>query len=170
MRSQYPDGLRGPLIIHDPNNPYKDQYDEEVVLTVSDWYHDQFSELVGPFISKFNPSGAEPVPNNALFNETQNLKWQIKPGKTYWVRLINIGAFAAQYVWFEGHNVTLIEVDGVYTDPAEASMIYIAPAQRYSFLLTTKNDTSTNYPFVGSMDTVCVMLATGGPFGLTSFY
>jgi iron transport multicopper oxidase len=35
---QYPDGLRGPLIIHDPDDPYRDQYDGDIVLTVSDWY------------------------------------------------------------------------------------------------------------------------------------
>jgi len=57
-KGQYPDGLRGkkssrtltremsdfntilagPLIVHDPNDPYKGQYDEELVLTTSDWY------------------------------------------------------------------------------------------------------------------------------------
>lgn len=34
---QYPDGLRGALIVQDPNDPYAGQYDEERVLTVSDW-------------------------------------------------------------------------------------------------------------------------------------
>lgn len=34
---QYPDGLRGPMIVHDPNDPYKGKYDEEVILTISDW-------------------------------------------------------------------------------------------------------------------------------------
>lgn len=34
---QYTDGFRGPLIVHDPNSPYDRQYDEELVLTVSDW-------------------------------------------------------------------------------------------------------------------------------------
>lgn len=34
---QYPDGMRGPLIIHDPQDPYAGQYDEEYLLTVSDW-------------------------------------------------------------------------------------------------------------------------------------
>jgi iron transport multicopper oxidase len=34
---QYPDGLRGPFIVQDPNDPYKGKYDEEHILTVSDW-------------------------------------------------------------------------------------------------------------------------------------
>jgi len=34
---QYPDGLRGPLIVQDPNDPNQGSYDGEVVLAVSDW-------------------------------------------------------------------------------------------------------------------------------------
>ena len=34
---QYPDGLRGVFIVHDPNDPYANDYDEEVIITVSDW-------------------------------------------------------------------------------------------------------------------------------------
>lgn len=29
------DGLRAPFIIHDPDDPYKDQYDEELIVSVS---------------------------------------------------------------------------------------------------------------------------------------
>lgn len=154
VMGQYPDGLRGPLIINDPDSPFNGQYDEELVLTVSDWYHDQLANLLPGFISKSNPSGAEPVPKAALFNETQNLTVAVEPGKTYLFRMINMGAFAGQYIWFEGHNISIVEVDGIYVQPAEADRIYISAAQRCSFLLTTKNDTSANFPFMASMDTV----------------
>ncbi|SPQ20545.1 d799b6eb-bd37-4da1-9294-1a8cf6b4c133 [Thermothielavioides terrestris] len=153
IRGQYPDGLRGPLIVHDPDSPFRDKYDEELVMTVSDWYHDPMPGLLSQFLNKANPTGAEPVPNSALLNDTQNLTVSVQPGKTYLFRMINIGAFAGQYVWFEGHNMTILEVDGVYTHPAEASMIYLAAAQRCSFLITAKNDTSENFPIVASMDT-----------------
>ncbi|KAG7117916.1 Iron transport multicopper oxidase fetC like protein [Verticillium longisporum] len=152
-QSQYPDGLRGPLVIHDPDSPFKDEYSEEIVLTLSDWYHEQMQVLIPRFLTKSNPTGAEPVPQAALMNETQNLALSVEPGKTYLIRVINMAAFAAQYLWFEGHNISIVEVDGIYTKPAEASMIYLAAAQRCSFLLTTRNDTSQNFPIVGSMDT-----------------
>ncbi|KAI8964740.1 putative ferroxidase [Daldinia sp. FL1419] len=153
---QYPDGLRGPLIVHDPKSPFLDTYykqENERILTVSDWYHDQMTDLLPGFINKANPTGAEPVPQAALFNDTQNLKVPVEPGTTYLFRVINVGAFAGQYIWFEGHNMTIIEVDGVYHQPAEADMIYLSAAQRCSFLVTTKNDTKANYAFVASMDT-----------------
>jgi iron transport multicopper oxidase len=110
--------------------------------------------LFPKFMSKANPTGGEPVPQAALFNDTQNLTVAVRPGKTYLFHVANVAAFAAQYIWFEGHNVTIIEVDGVYTEKAEAEMIYLSAGQRCSFMVTTKNETSTNYAFVGSMDTV----------------
>ena len=111
-------------------------------------------DLLKAFVNIANPTGAEPVPNSALMNDTQNLTTMVQPGKTYMFRIINTAAFAAQYFWFEGHTMRIVEVDGIYTEPAEADMIYLTAAQRYSVLLTTKDDTSTNYAMIGSMDQV----------------
>ncbi|GME25799.1 putative ferrooxidoreductase protein [Neofusicoccum parvum] len=152
-KGQYPDGLRQALIIQDPDSPYAGQYDEELVISLSDWYHDQMPGLLKQFINVANPTGAEPVPNSALLNDTQNFTLSVEPGKTYLIHLANIGAFAGQYFWIEGHTMRIVEVDGIWTEPAEADMIYVASAQRYAVLLTTKNDTSTNFAMVGSMDT-----------------
>jgi len=109
--------------------------------------------LIKKFISVTNPTGAEPVPKSALMNETQNLHINIQPNKTYFIRLINMAAFAAQYFWIEDHLFRIVEVDGVWTEPAETSMIYITPAQRYGLLLTTKGKTKFNYAIHGAMDT-----------------
>lgn len=35
-------------------------YDEELVLTLSDWYHDEMPGLIKSFLSVGNPTGAEP--------------------------------------------------------------------------------------------------------------
>jgi FtsP/CotA-like multicopper oxidase with cupredoxin domain len=124
--------------------------------------------LIPKFLNKANPTGAEPVPDAALLNDTQNLTIPLQPGKTYLFHVVNIGAFAGQHLWFEGHNMTLVEVDGVFVDAAEAEMIYVSAAQRYSFLLTAKNETGTNYAFVGSMDTVSTKHSSASWF-LTSY-
>ncbi|CAG8654980.1 9761_t:CDS:2, partial [Dentiscutata heterogama] len=47
--AQYVDGLKGPIIVHDPEDPYKDSYDCEYVMTISDWYH----EPTGNFMPTF---------------------------------------------------------------------------------------------------------------------
>lgn len=151
-KGQYPDGLRAPFIIADPDFPY--DYDESFSLSVSDWYHDEMRTLLPSFIGLANPTGAEPVPQAVLLNDTQNLTVSVQPGKTYLFNVVNIGAFAGQYIWFEGHNISIVEVDGVFTEKTEAQAIYVGAAQRCSFLLTTRNDTSKNFAFVTSMDTV----------------
>ena len=134
--------------------PFKDDFDEELILTLSDWYHDFMPRLIAKFMATTNPTGAEPVPDSALMNNTQNLQIMVEPNKTYLLRIINMAAFAPQYLWFENHTMSIVEVDGVYTEPTDAGMIYITPAQRYSVLITTKNDTSSNFAIVGSMDQV----------------
>lgn len=153
--AQYPDGLRAPFIVHDKDFPYQDEVDEEVVMTLSDWYHEEMQPLIHQkFMHKSNPSGAEPVPNNALMNETQNWRFPVETDKTYLFRVINMGAFAGQYLWFEGHTMQIVEVDGIYTEKADAEMIYLSAAQRVSFLIKTKKDASGNFPIAASMDTV----------------
>lgn len=139
--------------ISDPEDPYVGKYDEERVITLSDWYNDQMTSLMKVFVNLRNPTGAEPVPNAALMNDTQNFTLPVEAGKTYMLRLVNVGAFAGQYFWIEGHTMKIVEVDGVFTEPAEADMIYLTSAQRCSVLVTMKNDTSANYAMVGSMDT-----------------
>lgn len=141
-------------MVHDPDNPYTDRIDKQVAISFSDWYHDQMPGLLAHFISYANPTGAEPVPKSVLMNDTQNFTVDMQPGLTYFFRTSNIAAFAGMYFWIEGHNMTIIEVDGVYTEPAEAEMIYVTAAQRYGFLITARNDTTQNFPMVASMDTV----------------
>ena len=70
------------------------------------------------------------------------------------MRIINTGAFVAQYFYIEDHNFTIVEVDGVFTEPEEASLIYVAVAQRYSILFTTKASTDRNYGLVTIADQV----------------
>jgi iron transport multicopper oxidase len=88
-RGQYPDGLRAPLIVDDPENPFKQEFDEEIVLSFSDWYHDLMRPLLASFLSVTNPTGAEPVPKSALINDSQNVTVAVQPGKTYLIRMVN---------------------------------------------------------------------------------
>jgi len=153
-QGQYPDGLRQAFLVNDPEGPYLGKYEKEVVLTVSDWYHEQMPTLIKKFINVANPTGAEPVPNAVLLNDTQNLTVAVEPGITYLLRIINVSAFAGHYFWIEGHTMSIVEVDGVWTDPVETDTIYLTAAQRYGLLVTMKNDTSANFPMISSMDTV----------------
>ena len=78
----------------------------------------------------------------------------VEPNTTYLLRIVNTGAFVAQYFYIEDHNFTIVEVDGVFTEPEEASLLYVAVAQRYSVLFTTKASTARNYGLVTIADQV----------------
>ena len=117
---------------------------------MSDWYDKLVEDI--PFITLRNPTGAEPLPSGFLLNDTQNSSIAVQPGKTYLMRLMNIGAFVSSYFYIEDHTFRIVEIDGVYTDPAEASLLYVGVAQRYSLLVTMYNSTDRNYPIVTVAD------------------
>ncbi|KAI5208789.1 hypothetical protein E4T38_02674 [Aureobasidium subglaciale] len=148
----YPDGERQALVVHDSDAWFADQYKEEFAVTVSDWYHNMVEDIT--FLDLSNPTGAEPIPDSFLFNDTINTKISVEPNTTYLLRIINTGAFVAQYFYIEDHNFTIVEVDGVFTEPEEASVLYVAVAQRYSVLFTTKESTARNYGLVTIADQV----------------
>lgn len=153
MKGQYPDGLRGPLIVHDPKDPFKGQYDQEIVLTTSDWYHDQSPSLLATMLSASNPHALPPFPESILLNDGQTPpRYNFVAGKTYKFRIISISAFAATFFKFDGHDMTVIEIDGTYVRPHTTDQIRVAPAQRYSVLITAKTDVKKNFAFLTSLD------------------
>ena len=44
------------MVITDPDNPYLGQYDQEKLVSVSDWYHDQMPTLLKAFVNVKNPT------------------------------------------------------------------------------------------------------------------
>lgn len=154
LGSQYSDGLRGMFIIEENSvEDYPFQFDEQVPLTVGDHYHLESSEIMKAFKSRYNPTGAEPVPQNALFNESHDVSWHVQPNTTYYLRIVNMGMFVSQYLYIEDHEFTIVEVDGVYVDPVTVDSLYIAVAQRYGVLVKTKSKpTQNSFRFVNIMD------------------
>ncbi|KAI8981945.1 Cupredoxin [Mycotypha africana] len=150
--SQYMDGFRMPFIINNPEEPYK--YDEDVTITLSDWYHDESEVGLATFLSVYNPTGAEPVPQSALINDNRNTSFEFVPGKTYRLRIINMASFATFYFDIDGHDMDIIECDGVYTERTTVQSLFLTTAQRFSVLVTAKNSTGFNYYMHADMDTV----------------
>ncbi|KAI0765253.1 Fet3 protein [Fomes fomentarius] len=171
----YVDGLRAPVVIHPEKEAHS--YDEEFTVVLGDWYHDQHADLLDQFINIANPGGAEPVPDSALvyfaqngtylgpiagtnpdpvtakvgFNENATLPFQ--PGKTYRLRIVNTSAFAAFFFWIDGHEMRIIEVDGTDVEESPIDLISVTVAQRYSVLVTARNDTNANWAIHANMDT-----------------
>lgn len=149
-KGQTGDGMRGVFIIEDDEYPF--DFDEEVVLPVGDWYHKPGSELIPKFLNRYNPTGAEPIPQNLLFNDTTNNTWHVEPNKTYFVRIVNLGGFVSQYLYMEDHEFEIVEVDGVYVEKNTTDLLYITVAQRYGVLIKTKESADKNYCFMSKFD------------------
>ncbi|KAJ6616429.1 Fet3 protein [Mycena sp. CBHHK59/15] len=170
---QYVDGLRAPLVIHAEKEPYA--YDGEFTVILGDWYHDEHSVLIEQFVNIANPGGAEPVPDAGLiyfaqngtylapkagtspddklvgYNENATLPFEA--GKTYRLRVVNTSAFAMFFFWIDGHDMSVIEVDGTDIEAYPIDLLTLTVAQRYSVLVKARNDTSANWAVHANMDT-----------------
>lgn len=58
------DGLRVPLIVYDKDEPFK--YDEDEIITVSDWYHEDSYTNLEQYMNKENLEGVEPIPGKKI--------------------------------------------------------------------------------------------------------
>ncbi|KAG0370212.1 Cupredoxin [Gamsiella multidivaricata] len=149
-QGQYVDGLRGPLVIHNINETYK--YDAEYTIALADWYHKDHSVMLEQYLSIFNPSGAEPVPESGLINQQTDAKFEFIPGKTYRLRIINMSALAMFHFHIDGHEMEIIEIDGIDVERTKVTSFPITAAQRYSVLVTARNETTNNYVLHADMD------------------
>ena len=129
-------------------------------MTFSDWYHKDMPTLLNYYQSTADvdnntiQSGQAPIPDAGLINDSQNNTFKVKPGKTYLIRMIDMANFPGVAVWFQGHNMTAVAVDGVDVEPKYMGekMLRLAPAQRWDILITTKNDTSQNFVIFTTLD------------------
>lgn len=141
LGSQYSDGLRGMFIVEEENkSDYPFEFDVDVPLCISDYYHEESKDIMKKFKTRYNPTGAEPIPQNSLFNETRNATWEVLPDTTYYLRIVNMGMFVSQYLYIEDHTFTIVEIDGVYVEPVEVDSLELAVAQRYGVLVKTKKN------------------------------
>ncbi|GJJ76294.1 iron transport multicopper oxidase [Entomortierella parvispora] len=176
--SQYVDGIVGPLIIHSPNEPHLEEYDEDVIVMMSDFYHTTTAPLLSYYLSE-ESDGTEPTPDNGLINGRNSFNcsndalanfptnttncvsnspqsvFNFDAGKRYRLRLINTGAFAEFQFSIDQHNLTVIEADGTDLQPAQVQRIPIHIGQRYSAIVTA-NQAVDNYWVRAVMNTYCV--------------
>ncbi|KAJ7632022.1 laccase 14 [Mycena rosella] len=143
LSTQYCDGLRGPFVVYDPNDPAKHLY-ESTIITLADWYHYPAMQATTNQPPKFNSTLINglgryekgPLSDLAVINVTH--------GKRYRFRLIGLSCDPNFFFSIDGHHLTIIEVDGVNHKPVVADQIQIFAGQRYSFVLTA-NQIAGNY-------------------------
>ncbi|KAI0312942.1 laccase [Amylostereum chailletii] len=141
QEAQYCDGLRGPLVLYDPDDPHADLYDVDnssTVITLSDWYH---------YLSPDAPAVANP--SATLINglgrydggtDTDLAVISVESGKRYRFRIVSMSCDPNFTFSIDNHTFTIIEVDGVNSQPLEVDQIQIFAGQRYSVVLSADQD------------------------------
>ncbi|KAI0730508.1 laccase C [Earliella scabrosa] len=156
LSTQYCDGLRGPMVVYDQQDPHAALYDvddESTIITLADWYHTA-ARLGGrrPDSTLINGLGryfGNPTSELAVINVT--------PGKRYRFRLVSLSCDPNYTFEIDGHGMTIIETDGQYTEPLPVTQLQIFAGQRYSFVLEA-NQTVGNYWIRANPN----LIATGG--------
>ncbi|KAK7458870.1 hypothetical protein VKT23_009880 [Stygiomarasmius scandens] len=159
---QYTDGLMGasPLVVHSVDDPLVrgTDFDNEQVLMVYDWYHDDASSIVNELLSTdgYEGTAAAPSPQSGLVNgmgvfncsllEDDNDSncttpssypvFNVETGKKTRFRLINAGSHAMFYFSVDNHTVQVIEADGTpVSGSGDLHRIPFHNGQRYSALV-----------------------------------
>jgi iron transport multicopper oxidase len=137
IEMQMKDSFFGALIVEDINHNTKITYDEEYIIIFSDFHKQDSEELIQMLKSvPFEWTGS---PYRLLANGMTNFNMSVSYGKTYLIRFISAVAHSYLNISIPGHNVSIVEVEGTYTDPLNISHIWLNEGQRYTVLLTANN-------------------------------
>lgn len=131
------DAFYGPIIIDDINETTKINYDEEYIIMFSD-FHKEYSEEIMQMIksSNFHWPGQ---PYRLLVNGMTNFNISVSYNKTYLIRFISATSHSYLNVSFSGHNASIVEVEGSYTNPLTVEHLWINSGERYTVLLKADN-------------------------------
>ncbi|KAF7790127.1 hypothetical protein EIP86_001079 [Pleurotus ostreatoroseus] len=153
LSTQYCDGLRGPFVIYDPLDPFRHLYDvddESTVITLADWYH-----TAAPLQQGFTPADATLINGLGRYKDGPSdaplSVISVRKGKRYRFRLVSLACDPNYNFSIDGHDMTVIEADGVNHQPVSADSIRIFAGQRYSFILEA-NQPVGNYWIRASPD------------------
>ncbi|KAG2069767.1 laccase [Suillus decipiens] len=135
---QYCDGLRGAVVIYDPEDPLGYMYDVDdanTVITLSDWYHAEATVLryvIGNVADSTLINGlgryvGGPASDLAVIS--------VEQGKRYRFRLVGMTCDSNFQFSIDGHSMTVIEADGQLTEPLVVDQLQILAGQRYSVVV-----------------------------------
>lgn len=144
-------GLGGPLIIEDPNEPHG--YDEDLIVILNDVTGIPVDEVIPQIrAGKLDVSVSDPygLPGGGAFpidvpylgyllnGQTPDDPWTtaLKPGSRVRLRLLNASGSSFFRVAVDGLRLTVIAADGEPVRPVTVDNLVLGTAQRYDVLVT----------------------------------
>ncbi|XP_050287642.1 monocopper oxidase-like protein SKS1 [Quercus robur] len=162
LNFQRASGGFGPIII---NNrviiaiPFA-QPDGDITITIGDWYIQNHTALR----SALDAGKGLAMPDGVLINGKGPYRYnttlvldgieyetiQVDPGKTYRIRVHNVGISTSLNFRIQNHFLLLAETEGYYTTQQNFTSLDIHVGQSYSFLVTMDQNASSDYYIVAS--------------------
>ncbi|AES98533.2 putative laccase [Medicago truncatula] len=128
----------------------------EQVIILSEWWKSDTEAIINealksglaPNVSDAHTINGHPGPVQHCASQ-EGFKFQVEPGKTYLLRIINAALNEDLFFKIAGHKFTVVEVDAAYTKPFKTDTIVITPGQTTNVLLKT-NHASGKYMVAAS--------------------
>ncbi|GMI88177.1 laccase 11 [Hibiscus trionum] len=121
--------------------PFPQPYRETNII-LGEWWNNDVEEIVKqgnklglpPNASDAHTINGKPGP---LFpcSEKHTFAMEVEQGKTYLLRIINAALNDELFFAVAGHNMTVVEIDAVYTKPFTTQAILVAPGQTTNVLV-----------------------------------
>ncbi|KAH7863709.1 hypothetical protein Vadar_020996 [Vaccinium darrowii] len=134
--------------------------DGDITILIGDWYTRNHTALR----KTLNAGKDLGMPDGVLMNGKGPYQYNstlvpdgidyetinVQPGKTYRVRVHNVGMSTSLNFRIQNHNLLLAETEGSYTVQQNYTNLDIHVGQSYSFLVTMDQNASTDYYIVAS--------------------
>ncbi|KAE9451616.1 hypothetical protein C3L33_16480, partial [Rhododendron williamsianum] len=134
--------------------------DADIFIMIGDWYMrnhtalrkdlDAGKELGIPDGVLINGKGPYSYSNTLVRGGIDHETIKVEPGKTYRIRVHNVGVSTCLNFRIQNHNLLLVETEGDYTLQESFSSLDIHVGQSYSFLVTMNQSASSDYYIVAS--------------------
>ncbi|CAN6976855.1 unnamed protein product [Brassica oleracea var. botrytis] len=161
LNFQRASGGFGPIVIDNQDRiplPFA-KPDGEITFMIGDWYTQNHTVLRSVL-----DSGKElEMPDGVLINGKGPYKYNssvpdgiryetvnVDPGKTYRIRVHNVGISTSLNLRIQSHKLLLVETEGRYTSQTNFTDFDIHVGQSYSFLVTMDQNASSDYYIVAS--------------------
>ncbi|XP_010259022.1 PREDICTED: monocopper oxidase-like protein SKU5 [Nelumbo nucifera] len=134
--------------------------DGDYTILIGDWYNRNHTDLR----KALNAGKDLGMPDGVLINGKGPYRynttlvpdgidyetWNVHPGKTYRIRVHNVGISTTLNFRIQNHNLLLVETEGSYTVQQNYTNLDISVGQSYSFLVTMDQNASSDYYIVAS--------------------
>lgn len=134
--------------------------DGDIVIMIGDWYTrnhtalraslDAGRHLGMPDGVLINGKGPYRYNNTLVPDGIDHETINVDPGKTYRMRVHNVGVSTCLNFRIQSHNLLLAETEGYYTSQQNYTSIDIHVGQSYSFLVSMDQNASNDYYIVAS--------------------